>query len=89
MRQLNNNTFGKIFQNRHWEKLYFLKNTLGKIHGVTTEYDGSTLREFEKQKRVGRESNPGKRMINVITTTFAVCLDLFLSFVFITQFSDF
>ena len=36
MKQLNNNTFGKNYWSRHWEKLCFLKNTLGKIPGTAT-----------------------------------------------------
>ena len=36
MKQLNNNTFGKNSWNCHWEKLCFLRNTLGKIPGVAT-----------------------------------------------------
>ena len=36
MKQLNNNTFGKNSRSRHWKKLYFLKNTMKKIHEVAT-----------------------------------------------------
>ena len=36
MKQLNNNTFGKNSWSHHWEKLCFLRNTLGKILGVAT-----------------------------------------------------
>ena len=36
MKQLNNNTFGKNSWSCHWEKLCFLRNTLGKIPGVAT-----------------------------------------------------
>ena len=36
MKQLNNNTFGENSWSRHWEKLCFLRNTLGKIPGVAT-----------------------------------------------------
>ena len=47
MKQLNNNTFRKNFQSRHWEKLCFLRNTLGKIPGVATDLEDEDNLENE------------------------------------------
>ena len=49
MKQLNNNTFGKNSWNRHWKKLYFLRNTLGKILRVATDKERN-IQNFERER---------------------------------------
>ena len=100
MKQQNNNTFGKNSWSHHWEKLCFLRNTLGKISRVATDQLGQSFWPIILQNRLVISVNLSIILVSIFYGTlkwhcnlciilcFFFFLFLFL-FLFLLQFFDF